>query len=89
MIEGCISECSEDVQAGFSFSVNVFSVLPERHTSVVGHSKRGGGVLVGNGCVVVTVGCVMYSLFQGVMSDSVDLMGETLSLFVWSHSSSV
>ena len=37
---------------GFSFSVNIVSVLPERHTSVVGHSNCGAGVLVGNGCVV-------------------------------------
>ena len=27
-------------------------MLPERHTSVVGHSKCGGGVRVGDGCVV-------------------------------------
>ena len=51
MTEGCICKCSYDVQAGFSFSINVVRVLPERHTSVVGHSKCGGGVRVGNGCV--------------------------------------
>ena len=37
----------------------------------------------------VTVGGAEYSWFQGVMSVSVDLVGETLSLFVRSHSSSV
>ena len=37
----------------------------------------------------VTVGWSEYSWFHGVMSVSVDLVGETLSLFVWSHSSSV
>ena len=37
----------------------------------------------------VPVGCVEYSWFQGEMSVNVDLVGETLSLFVWSHSSSV
>ena len=42
LTEGCICECSEDVQADFSFSVNVVSVVPERQTSVVGHSKCGG-----------------------------------------------
>ena len=45
---------------------------------------QGMGVILG-----VTVGCVEYSWFQGVMSVSVDLVGETLSLFVWSHSSGV
>ena len=31
--------------------------------------------------------CVVYSQDQGVMSVSVDLGGENLSLFIWSHSS--
>ena len=37
---------------GFNFSINVVSVLPESHNSVVGHSKCGEGVRVGKGCVV-------------------------------------
>ena len=36
----------------FDFSINVVSVLPERHTSVVGHSMCGWGIRVGNGWVV-------------------------------------
>ena len=52
------------VQAGRSFSVNVVSVLPERHSSVVGHSKCGGGGLVGNGCVV-ECNCGLCSVFAG------------------------
>ena len=37
---GCKS--SEDVQAGLCLSVDMVSMLPERHSSVVGHSKDGG-----------------------------------------------
>ena len=37
----------------------------------------------------VAVGCVLYFCDQGVNSATVDLVGDTLRLFVWSHCSSV
>ena len=48
----CICECSEDIQACLSFSVNVVCVLPECHPPIESHSKDGGGVNVWNGGVV-------------------------------------
>ena len=64
MTEGCICGCSDDVQASFRFSVNAVSVLPERHAFVAGHFKCGGGVRVGDGCVV-ECNCDLCSVFAG------------------------
>ena len=55
-------------------------VTPRR----VGVEVYGIGVLLR-----VTVGCVVYSLFHGVMSVMVDLVGETFSLLISSHCSRV
>ena len=88
--ERCICECSEDIQAGLGFSVNVVCVLPECHTPIVSHSKDSGGVSLRDRCVVQrNPGAVLYSCAQGVIRVSVDLFVETLSLFVSSHCSSV
>jgi len=37
-------------------------VLPERHTSIIGHSKCGGGVCIGDGCVV-ECDCGLFGVF--------------------------
>ena len=38
-----LGKSSEDVQAGLCFGVDPIGMLPERHSSVIGHSKDGGG----------------------------------------------
>ena len=43
---------SEDVQAGLCFGVNLGRMFPERHSSVIGHSKDGGGWVVGDWAIV-------------------------------------
>ena len=50
--ERCFCNCSEDLQTGFGFSVDVVRVLLESHSFVIGHSKCCEGVGVGYGCVV-------------------------------------
>ena len=60
---GCL--CAEDVQADFGSSVYFVSVLLERHSCIIGHAK---GQSVMGVLSSVTVGCVLYSLFQGVIS---------------------
>jgi len=62
--KGCICECLEDVQGSFGLSVNVVRVLPERHSSIVGHSKCCGGVGVGNR-YVVECDCGLCVVFAG------------------------
>ena len=42
--ERCICRCAEEVQTCFCFRVYDLYVLPERHSSVKGHSKCGGVV---------------------------------------------
>ena len=37
-------------------------MLPERHTSIIGHSKCGGGVCIGDGCVV-ECDCGLFGVF--------------------------
>ena len=77
---------SEDVQASLCFGVDSVGVVPERHSSVIGHPKDGGGGTVWDR---VTIGCWLYSRDQGVMRVRVDLEGETLSLLLSSHCSSM
>ncbi len=50
--EGCVGQCTEDVQASFGFGVYSLNVGPERQSFVVGHSKDGGGGLYGDRYVV-------------------------------------
>ena len=45
-------ESSEDVQASFCFCVNALDMLPERHSSVIGHSKEGWCWVVRNWAIV-------------------------------------
>ena len=61
--------------------VNPLSKVSPR---IVGVGVCGIGVLLS-----LTMGCMLYSLFQGVIRVSVDLVGETLSLLLLSHCSSV
>ena len=50
--EGCVGECSEDIEAGFRFSVDVICVWFGCHCAVVSQSECGGPVGVGYWCVV-------------------------------------
>ena len=43
---------SEDVQASLCFGVDSVGVVPERHSSVIGHSKDGGSGIVWNRAIV-------------------------------------
>ena len=52
LAECCVSECTEDIDAGFSLSVYVVSAWNELHVLVVCHSECGGRVGIGYGCVV-------------------------------------
>ena len=69
----------------FTLEMCSLKVIPLSKVSprIVGVGDCGIGVLLS-----VTVGWELYSIFQGVKRVSVDLVGETLSLFVLSHCSS-
>ena len=43
---------SEDVQASLRFGIDPLGMLPERHSSVIGHSKEGGCWVVWNWAIV-------------------------------------
>ena len=51
LAESCVGGCSEVVQSGFCFSVDVVSVF-ECHSVIVSHSECGGHVGAVYGCVI-------------------------------------